>query len=203
MSNEQELPEIDIAYVNTDEVQAWKRPIALRFKGNSAKVSLYWNNKDGYSAIIEQFFDGWTQEEQVEFIRWTGEQENLTLLNEETEWTPALEEEEEDSATDHEIEKQSRLQVLIVNWQGKPKAQIQLLTDDDQWLFSTAIALGDYSLATIGQMMALVLLGYQSAIQSEIPTQVGYRELVDQLKSQPDSGLEEFLAWLVSFENFN
>jgi hypothetical protein len=200
-NNEQEHPDIDIAFISTDEVQAWKRPIALRFKGNNAKVSLYWNNKDGYSAIIEQFFDGWTQEEQVEFIRWTGEQENLTLLNEETEWTPAPEE-EEDSDTDHEIEKKSRLQVLIVNWQGKPKAQIQLLTHDNQG-FATAISLGDYSLSTIGQMMALLLLGYQSAMESDIPTQVGYRELVDQLKSQPDSGLEEFLAWLVSFENFN
>jgi hypothetical protein len=200
-NNEQEHPDIDIAFISTDEVLAWKRPIRLRFKGNEAQVSLYWNNKDGYSAIIEQFFNGWTQEEQVEFIRWTGEQENLTLLNKETEWTQAPEE-EEDSDTDHEIEKKSRLQVLIVNWQGKPKAQIQLLTHDNQG-FATAISLGDYSLSTIGQMMALLLLGYQSAMESDIPTQVGYRELVDQLKSQPDSGLEEFLAWLVSFENFN
>lgn len=202
MSNEQEHPDIDIAFIMTDEAQAWKRPIRLRFKGNEAQVSLYWNNKDGYSAIIEQFFDGWAQEEQVEFIRWTGEQKNLNLLNEETEWAPAPEEEEEDSVRDHEIGNKSRLQVLMVNWQGKPKAQIQLLTHDNQG-FATAISLGDYSLSTIGQMMALLLLGYQSAIESDIPTQVGYRELVDQLKSQPDSGLEEFLAWLVSFENFN
>jgi hypothetical protein len=52
-------------------------------------------------------------------------------------------------------------------------------------------------------MMSLLLLGYQSAIESEIPTQVGYKELVDHIANTPDSGLEEFLDWLVSFKNFN
>ena len=201
-SNEQEHPDIDIAFISTDEVLAWKRPIRLRFKGNETQVTLYWDEQDGYSAIVKTFFEGWSEDEQAEFVRWAQDQENLGILDDLTAWKRPNTEEEEEPLTDYEIGKKSRLQVLMVNWQGKPKAQIQLLTQDHQG-FSSAIALGNYSLATIGQMMALVLLGYQSAIESEIPTQVGYTELVDHLTGQPDSGLEEFRAWLVSFENFN
>jgi hypothetical protein len=201
-NNEQEHPDIDIAYVNADEVQAWKRPIAFRYKGKDVFVNLYWDEQDGYTAIVKKFFEGWSAEKQAEFVRWAQDQENLGILDDLTAWKRPNTEEEEEPLTDYEIGKKSRLQVLMVNWHGKPKAQIQLLTQDHQG-FSSAIALGNYSLATIGQMMALVLLGYQSAIESEIPTQVGYTELVDHLTGQPDSGLEEFRAWLVSFENFN
>jgi hypothetical protein len=204
MSNDQEIPEIDIAYIQTEEVLAWKRPIALRFKGNDAKITLYWNLKDGYSAIIERFFDGWTLEEQTEFILWTQEQENLDLLNEETGGSPGAEEADQVGfPTDVEDLKPQKLQVLLLNWHGKPKAQIQLRTSDAFWASAAVISLGDYSLATIGQMMSLVKLGYESAIVMNEPTQIDYAELVESVRSHGDSELDEFLAWLVSFEHLN
>jgi hypothetical protein len=200
-NNEQEHPDIDIAFISTDEVLAWKRPIRLRFKSNETQVSLYWDEQDGYSAIVKKFFEGWSEDEQVEFEEWLREQDNLETLDDLTAWTPREEEERNHSFEDG-IKQKSRLQVLMLNWQGRPKAQVQLLTHDQEQS-TAAISLGDYSLATIGQMMSLLLLGYQSAIESEIPTQVGYKELVDHIANTPDSGLEEFLDWLVSFRNFN
>jgi len=85
-NNEQEHPDIDIAHVSADEVQAWKRPIGLRFKGNNANVNLYWDEQDGYSAIVKKFFEGWSADEQAEFLRWTRDQENLGILDDLTAW---------------------------------------------------------------------------------------------------------------------
>jgi hypothetical protein len=79
-------PEIKITYISNDEVGAWKRPIRLRFKGNEAQVSLYWDEQDGYSAIVKKFFDGWSEDEQAEFLRWTRDQENLAILDDLTAW---------------------------------------------------------------------------------------------------------------------
>ena len=87
MSNsEQEHPDIDIAFIMTDEVLAWKRTIALRFKGNNANVSLHWDEQDGYSAIVKTFFEGWSEDEQAEFLQWTRDQENLKTLDDLTAW---------------------------------------------------------------------------------------------------------------------
>jgi hypothetical protein len=87
MSNhEQEHPDIDIAYVTTDEVQAWKRPIGLRFKGNNADVSLYWDEQDGYSAIVKKIYEGWSEDEKAEFQEWLLDSENLAILDDLTAW---------------------------------------------------------------------------------------------------------------------
>ena len=85
-NNEQEHPDIDIAFIMTDEVQAWKRPIRLRFKGNEAQVSLYWDEQGGYSAIVKKFFEGWSEDEQAEFLQWLRVQENLAILDDLTAW---------------------------------------------------------------------------------------------------------------------
>jgi hypothetical protein len=79
-------PEIKITYISTDEVQAWKRPIRLRFKGNEAQVNLYWDEQDGYSAIVKTFFEGWSEDEQAEFLHWTRDQEKLKILDDLTAW---------------------------------------------------------------------------------------------------------------------
>jgi hypothetical protein len=84
---EEEHPDIDIAFISSDERLAWKRPIRLRFKGNNeAQVSLYWDEQDGYSAIVKTFFEGWSEDEQAEFLRWTRDQENLGILDDLTAW---------------------------------------------------------------------------------------------------------------------
>ena len=86
-NNEQEHPDIDIAFISTDEVLAWKRPIRLRFKGNNeTQVSLYWDEQDGYSVIVKQFFEGWSEDKQAEFLLWVQDQENLGLLDDLTAW---------------------------------------------------------------------------------------------------------------------
>jgi len=94
-NNEQEHPDIDIAFICTDEVLAWKRPIRLRFKSNEAQVSLYWDEQDGYSAIVKTFFEGWSEDEQAEFLRWTRDQENLGILDDLTAWKRPNTEEED------------------------------------------------------------------------------------------------------------
>jgi len=92
-NNEQEHPDIDIAFILSDEILAWKRPIRLRFKGNNeAQVSLYWDEQDGYSAIVKQFFEGWSEDKQSEFLRWVQDQENLGTLDDLTAWKPVAEE---------------------------------------------------------------------------------------------------------------
>jgi hypothetical protein len=100
-NNEQEHPDIDIAFISTDEVQAWKRPIRLRFKGNEAQVNLYWDEQDGYSAIVKKFFEGWSADEQAEFLRWTRDQESLGLLEDLTAWKRPNTE-EDDSETEYQ-----------------------------------------------------------------------------------------------------
>jgi hypothetical protein len=87
MSNEN----IDIAYILTDEVLAWKRPIRLGFKlstqvWQSAHISLHWNEQDGYSANVEQFFDNWSEDEKAEFQDWLLDSENLSILDDLTAW---------------------------------------------------------------------------------------------------------------------
>lgn len=77
---------IDIAFIGNDEVQAWKRPIRLGFKPatqvwQTAHISLYWDEQDGYSAIVKQFFDNWSEDEKAEFQEWLREQENLATLD--------------------------------------------------------------------------------------------------------------------------
>jgi len=96
-NNEQEHPDIDIAYVNADEVQAWKRPIALRYKGKDAFIDLYWDEQDGYTAIVKKFFEGWSEDEQAEFLRWTRDQENLGILDDLTAWKDTNKSLEEDN----------------------------------------------------------------------------------------------------------
>jgi len=86
-NNEQEHPDIDIAYIMADEVLAWKRPINLGFRTSTqmwrtAFINLYWDEQDGYTAIVKKFFEGWSADEQAEFLRWTRDQENLGLLDE-------------------------------------------------------------------------------------------------------------------------
>jgi len=88
MSNiEQEHPDIDIAFITTDEVLAWKRPIRLRFKGNNeADVSLHSDKQRGYSAIVDRFYEGWSEGKKQEFLLWLESQENLRILDELTAW---------------------------------------------------------------------------------------------------------------------
>ena len=99
-NNEQEHPDIDIAYIMADEVLAWKRPINLGFRTSTqmwrtALISLYWDEQDGYSAIVKKFFEGWSEDEQAEFLRWTGEQPNLAILDDLTAWEPPNTEEDD------------------------------------------------------------------------------------------------------------
>lgn len=95
-SNENDMPIIDIAFVSTDEVLAWKRPIRLRFKGNNeVQISLYWDEQDGYSAIVIKFFDEWSDDKQTEFNKWLMEQKNLHALDELTAFTYSQEDENE------------------------------------------------------------------------------------------------------------
>jgi len=101
-NNEQEHPDIDIAYIMADEVLAWKRPINLGFKTSAqmwrtALISLYWDEQDGYSAIVKKFFDGWSEDEQPEFLRWIRVQENLAILDDLTAWKDTNKSLEEDN----------------------------------------------------------------------------------------------------------
>jgi len=105
-NNEQEHPDIDIAYIMADEVLAWKRPINLGFKTSAqmwrtALISLYWDEQDGYSAIVKKFFEGWSEDEQAEFLRWIGDQENLAILDDLTAWKPPNTE-EDDNENEHQ-----------------------------------------------------------------------------------------------------
>jgi hypothetical protein len=94
-NNEQEHPDIDIAFITTDEVLAWKRPIRLRFKGNNeADVSLLWNKQRGYSAIVDHFYEGWSEDKQAEFLLWLQDQANLRILDDLTSWNGVVEEED-------------------------------------------------------------------------------------------------------------
>ena len=107
MSNsEREHPDIDIAYIMADEVLAWKRPINLGFKTSAqmwrtALISLYWDEQDGYSAIVKKFFEGWSEDEQAEFLQWTSDQENLAILDDLTAWKPPNTE-EDDNENEHQ-----------------------------------------------------------------------------------------------------
>lgn len=101
-NNEQEHPDIDIAYIMADEVLAWKRPINLGFKTSTqmwrtALISLYWDEQDGYTAIVKKFFEGWSEDEQAEFLRWTRDQENLAILDDLTAWKDTNKSLEEDN----------------------------------------------------------------------------------------------------------
>jgi hypothetical protein len=96
MSNiEQEHPDIDIAFITTDEVLAWKRPIRLRFKGNNeADVSLLWDKQRGYSAIVDHFYEGWSEYKKQEFLLWLEDQANLRILDDLTSWNGVVEEDD-------------------------------------------------------------------------------------------------------------
>ena len=82
MSNNKE---IRILFISTDEVQAWKRPIALRFEEREVWVTLYWDEQDGYTALIRTFSDDeWSEEQKTEFGEWLRQQDNLAYLDGET-----------------------------------------------------------------------------------------------------------------------
>jgi hypothetical protein len=103
-NNEREHPDIDIAYIMADEVLAWKRPINLGFKTSAqmwrtALISLYWDEQDGYAAIVKKFFEGWSEDEQAEFLQWLSNQENLAILDDLTAWEPP-DAEEDDNETE-------------------------------------------------------------------------------------------------------
>jgi len=105
-NNEQEHPDIDIAYIMADEVLAWKRPINLGFRTSTqmwrtAFISLFWDEQDGYSAIVKKFFEGWSEDEQAEFLQWLSNQENLAILDDLTAWE-APDAEEDDNETGYQ-----------------------------------------------------------------------------------------------------
>jgi len=104
-NNDQEHPDIDIAYIMADEVLAWKRPITFRYKGKGVFVSLYWDEQDGYSAIVKKFFEGWSEDEQAEFLQWLSDQENLAILDDLTAWKrPDTEEDNNENEYQEQID---------------------------------------------------------------------------------------------------
>jgi hypothetical protein len=93
---EPEHPFIDIAFVSTDVVTAWKRPIRLRFKGNNeVQVTLYWTEENGYSCVIEKYFDEWSDDAKEDFRQWLQEQTNLQVIHELT-YFPAFDYKEDE-----------------------------------------------------------------------------------------------------------
>ena len=128
-NNQQELPDIDIAFISTDEVQAWKRPIRLRFKGNEAQVTLFWVEQDGYSAIVKKFFEGWSEDEQAEFLQWLSNQENLAILDDLTAWE-APDAEEDDNET--ELQEQIDFDKLSLFRDPEIEGNLDILNDAGQ-----------------------------------------------------------------------
>ena len=147
-NNEQEHPDIDIAYIMADEVLAWKRPINLGFKTSAqmwrtALISLYWDEQDGYTAIVKKFFEGWSEDEQAEFLQWTSDQENLAILDDLTTWHETSTSLEDETEKKFEIHKNK----LWVAWDGSWGRSDILITDDEQWTREQQIAFGKLSLS--------------------------------------------------------
>jgi hypothetical protein len=82
-----DLPEIDIAFITTGEITAWKQPIALRFFGKNAKINLMRDINTGYTAEVEQHSEEWSEEDKAEFTNWLLDQANLKKLDEEVSYT--------------------------------------------------------------------------------------------------------------------
>jgi hypothetical protein len=82
-----EIPEIDIAFISTDEITAWKLQIALRFFGKEAKVNLFRDINTGYTVEVEQYCEEWSEEDKAEFANWLLDQANLKRLDEEVSYT--------------------------------------------------------------------------------------------------------------------
>jgi len=141
-NNEQEHPDIDIAYVHADEVQAWKRPIAFRYKGKDVFINLYWDKQNFYSAEVNKFFDEWSGEEQEKFLLWLQDQENLMLLDDLTTWHETSTSLEDETEKKYEIHKNK----LWVAWDGSWGRSDILITDDEQWTREQQIAFAILSL---------------------------------------------------------
>jgi hypothetical protein len=77
-----EQPEIDIAFITTNEITAWKQPIALRFFGKAARMNLFLDINTGYSAEVEHYYEGWSIADKENFADWLLNQENLKKLDE-------------------------------------------------------------------------------------------------------------------------
>jgi hypothetical protein len=142
-NNEQEHPDIDIAYVNADEVQAWKRPIAFRYKGNNVNLNLHWDEQNGFSAKVNKFFEEWAADEKEKFLLWLQDQENLMLLDDLTTWHETNTSLDDEPENKYEIHKNK----LWVAWDGSWGRSDILITDDEHWTTEQQIAFGKLSLS--------------------------------------------------------
>lgn len=82
-----ELPEIDIAYVSTKESTPGKQTVCLRFFGRAVDITLHLDNGAGYNAEVEKYYDEWSEDEISDFSRWLLDQANLQKIDEDINYT--------------------------------------------------------------------------------------------------------------------
>lgn len=82
-----ELPEIDIAFIRTNETTPNKDGIRLRFFGLEADINIQLDKDTGYKAEVENYYGDWPIDEISNFSNWLMDQANLKKLDEEVNYT--------------------------------------------------------------------------------------------------------------------